>query len=92
MEQTVQETEADQSTEPSIPLIYFHQDGSCDSVKVQLSSKNLNNLNKSIVELIGFTGTIRHNIIELQTNDLNSTNSNETVDKISQTSQSASNP
>tara|TARA_B100001741_G_scaffold178295_1_gene146896 strand:- start:3488 stop:4213 length:726 start_codon:yes stop_codon:yes gene_type:complete len=86
LEQTVQETEA------SIPLIYFHQDGSCDSVKVQLSSKNLNNLNKSIVELIGFTGTIRHNIIELQTNDLNSTNSNETVDKISQTSQSASNP
>ena len=59
---------------------------------MQLSSKNLNNLNKSIVELIGFTGTIRHNIIELQTNDLNATNSNETVDKISQTSQSASNP
>ena len=86
LEQTVQETEA------SIPIIYFHQDGSCDSVKVQLSSKNLNNLNKSIVELIGFTGTIRHNIIELQTNDLNSTNSNETVDKFSQTSQSASNP
>ena len=46
LEQTVQETEADQLTEPSIPLIYFHQDGSCDSVKVQLSSKNLNNLNK----------------------------------------------
>ena len=92
LEQKVQGPEADQSTEPSIPLIYFHQDGSCDSVKVQLSSKNLNNLNKSIVELIGFTGTIRHNILELQTNDLNSTNSNETLDKISQTSQSASNP
>jgi type II secretory pathway pseudopilin PulG len=91
-EQTTTEAEDAQSTEYSMPLIYFYQDGSCDSAKVQLASKNLNNLNKSIVELIGFTGNVRHHIIEFQPNNLNTTNSNEGIKNNSQPNKTISSP
>lgn len=91
-EETNTEAEVAQSTEYSMPLIYFYQDGSCDSAKVQLASKNLNNLNKSIVELIGFTGTVRHHIIEFQPNNLNTTNSNEGIKNNSQPNKIISSP
>jgi len=91
-EETNQEPEAAQATEYSMPLIYFHQDGSCDSAKVQLASKNLDNLNKSVVELIGFTGTVRHHIIEIQSNQPNETNSTEAIDINSQPNKTVSTP
>ena len=91
-EEMGQSQEATQATEYSMPSIYFHQDGSCDSAKVQLASKNLDNLNKSIVELIGFTGTVRHHILEIQENLLNETNSNDAININSQQNETISTP
>ena len=90
--QTVQEQEDGKSIEGLIPPIYFYQDGSCDSAKVQLASKNLNNLNKSIVELIGLTGTVSHNFLEIQPNQLNKTNDYESVDTVKQPSKTIITP
>lgn len=90
--QTVQDPEDGQSIEGLIPPIYFYQDGSCDSAKVQLASKNLNNLNKSIVELIGLTGTVSHNYLEIQPNQLNTTNAYEAVDTVNKPSKTIITP
>ena len=90
--QTAQAPEDGQSIEGLIPPIYFYQDGSCDSAKVQLASKNLNNLNKSIVELIGLTGTVSHNYLEIQPNQLNTTNAFEAVDTVNQPSETIITP
>ena len=47
------------------PVIHFYPDGSCDSVKVQLADRNPDNPNKEIIELIGLTGSVRREIIEI---------------------------
>ena len=47
------------------PVIHFYPDGSCDSVKVQLADRNTDNPNKEIIELIGLTGAVRREIIEV---------------------------
>lgn len=51
------------------PKIHFYPDGSCDSVKVRLADRNQDNSNKAIVELIGLTGTVRRDIIEITPNE-----------------------
>ena len=51
------------------PAIYFYSDGSCDSVKVRLADRNPDNSNKALVELIGLTGTVRRDIIEITPNE-----------------------
>ena len=48
-----------------LPAVYFYPDGSCDSVKVRLIDRNPDNLNKATVELIGLTGIMRREIIEV---------------------------
>ena len=52
------------SIENSLPILHFYPDGSCDSGKVQLADIKPDNLNKIIVELIGYTGTVRHHFVE----------------------------
>ena len=47
------------------PVIHFYPDGSCDSAKVQLADRNTDNPNKEIIELIGLTGSVRREIIEV---------------------------
>ncbi|HJN90331.1 MAG TPA: GspH/FimT family pseudopilin [Verrucomicrobiota bacterium] len=47
------------------PTIFFYPDGSCDSVKVHLADRNQDNPNKAYVELIGLTGTVHREIIEI---------------------------
>ena len=47
------------------PVIHFYPDGSCDSVKVQLADRNTDNPKKEIIELIGLTGSVRREIIEV---------------------------
>ena len=59
---------------------------------MQLASKNLNNLNKSIVELIGLTGTVSHNYLEIQPNQLNTTNAFEDFDTVNQPSETIITP
>ncbi|MDB4341909.1 GspH/FimT family pseudopilin [bacterium] len=49
--------------EPTV--INFYPDGSCDSVKVRLADLNPDNSTKTLVELIGLTGTVRREIIEV---------------------------
>ena len=49
--------------EPTV--INFYPDGSCDSVKVRLADRNPDNSTKTLVELIGLTGTVRREIIEV---------------------------
>jgi prepilin-type N-terminal cleavage/methylation domain-containing protein len=49
--------------EPTV--INFYPDGSCDSVKVRLADRNPDNSTKALVELIGLTGTVRREIIEV---------------------------
>ncbi|MDP7585144.1 MAG: GspH/FimT family pseudopilin [Verrucomicrobiota bacterium] len=51
------------------PAIYFYPDGSCDSVKVRLADRNPDNSNKALVELIGLTGTVHRDIIEITPNE-----------------------
>ena len=51
------------------PAIHFYPDGSCDSVKVRLADRNPENSNKALVELIGLTGTVRRDIIEITPNE-----------------------
>jgi len=51
------------------PEIHFYPDGSCDSVKVRLADRNRDNSNKALVELIGLTGTVRRDIIEITPNE-----------------------
>jgi hypothetical protein len=46
-------------------VINFYPDGSCDSVKVRLADRNPDNSTKTLVELIGLTGTVRREIIEV---------------------------
>jgi hypothetical protein len=46
-------------------VINFYPDGSCDSVKVKLADRNPDNSTKTLVELIGLTGTVRREIIEV---------------------------
>ena len=46
-------------------VIHFYPDGSCDSVKVQLADRNPDNPNKEIVELIGLTGSVHRETIEI---------------------------
>ena len=46
-------------------MLYFFPDGSCDSAEIQLTDINPENLNKKIVELVGYTGTVRHRLIEI---------------------------
>ena len=48
-----------------LPTLYFFPDGSCDSAEIQLTDINPENLNKKIVELVGYTGTVRHRLIEI---------------------------
>jgi len=52
-------------TEPAFSVLHFYPDGSCNSAKVQLADRDPRNPNKSIVELIGFTGTVKHQLIEI---------------------------
>ena len=46
-------------------VINFYPDGSCDSVKVRLADRNPDNSTKTLVELIGLTGTVRREVIEV---------------------------
>ena len=49
----------------NLPPVYFYPDGSCDSVKIRLIDRNPDNLNKATLELIGLTGIMRREIIEV---------------------------
>ena len=46
-------------------ILHFFPDGSCNSARIQLADINPENLNKSIVELMGYTGTVKHQLIEI---------------------------
>ena len=59
------------------PAIHFYPDGSCDSVRVRLVDRNRDNPNKALVELIGLTGTVRREIIEITADQPNGTETNE---------------
>jgi prepilin-type N-terminal cleavage/methylation domain-containing protein len=59
------------------PAIHFYPDGSCDSVRVRLVDRNRDNPNKALVELIGLTGTVRREIIEITADQPNSAETNE---------------
>ena len=63
---TLSENVPIESIEPnSLPAVYFYPDGSCDSIKVHLIDRNPENLNRATVELIGLTGIVRREIIEV---------------------------
>lgn len=63
---TLPEDDSIVNIEPNdLPAVYFYPDGSCDSVKVRLIDRNPDNLNKATVELIGLTGIMRREIIEV---------------------------
>jgi len=63
---TLQDSDSAAYFEPDEPTaIYFYPDGSSDSVKVRLAARNPDNPNKATVELIGLTGTMRREIIEI---------------------------
>ena len=51
--------------ENTLPILHFFPDGSCNSARIQLADINPENLNKSIVELMGYTGTVKHQHIEI---------------------------
>ena len=51
--------------EYTLPILHFFPDGSCNSARIQLADINPENLNKSIVELMGHTGTVKHQLIEI---------------------------
>ena len=62
------ETPTDNSpdqVEYTLPILHFFPDGSCNSARIQLADINPENLNKSIVELMGYTGTVKHQLIEI---------------------------
>jgi hypothetical protein len=59
------------------PAIYFYPDGSCNSVKVRLADRNPDNPNKALVELIGLTGTVRREIIEITPDESSGDETNE---------------
>ena len=59
------------------PAIHFYPDGSCDSVRVRLVDRNRDNPNKALVELIGLTGTVRREIIEITADQPNGAETNE---------------
>ena len=58
------------------PTVFFYPDGSCDSVKVHLADRNQDNPNKAYVELIGLTGTVHREIIELTPEQPNASETN----------------
>ncbi|MBK28824.1 MAG: hypothetical protein CMO77_08310 [Verrucomicrobiales bacterium] len=86
------DSETTQPFEYSTPILHFYQDGSCDSAKIQLSSRNPENLNKSVVELIGFTGTVRHQIIEISPDQSNNIESKSTTKEEIENDQSPTGP
>lgn len=51
--------------ENTFPILHFYPDGSSDSARVQLIALNPDNRNKAIVELMGYTGTVKHQLIEI---------------------------
>ena len=51
--------------EYTLPILHFFPDGSCNSARIQLADINPENLNKSIVELMGYTGAVKHQFIEI---------------------------
>ena len=54
-----------EQVEYTLPILHFFPDGSCNSARIQIADINPENLNKSIVELIGYTGTVKHQFIEI---------------------------
>ena len=51
--------------ENTLPILDFFPDGSCDSARIKLADLNPENLNKSIVELMGYTGNVKHKLVEI---------------------------
>ena len=66
--------------EYTLPILHFFPDGSCNSARIQLADINPENLNKSIVELMGYTGTVKHQLIEILPEQITGPGSNEVAE------------
>ena len=66
--------------ENTLPILDFFPDGSCDSARIQLADLNPENLNKSIVELTGYTGTVKHQLVEILPEQTAGPDTNEVIE------------
>ena len=66
--------------EYTLPILHFFPDGSCNSARIQLTDINPENLNKSIVELMGYTGTVKHHLIEILPEQITGPGTNEVAE------------